>query len=390
MNTEERNKNIENETPTIDTSIIGLDNELTAEMVEIAKKISKRDLKEVALGEMKYEDLDLLMRTREEVQRSRIRMGNHLSAYRNMYGDIPPEKEYLTTAFNDAVVREYNINKMIEATVTGNEVAEWLMQNKGFAHITVAKLMSEFKLVTTDKNGKPRVRQYASEWISYAGLNKHNRPWIGVAGATSLVEKICGKRGTITQEMVLEVAAESQWKFMDLYNAAYDVDKAKYDRSKLINAVAKRPYNGTAQALLYNAIVTQIKLSAKKGADLNEYFYAKLYYERLALEMKYNEQGKFAEQAIRESQKYKKAEMRELYESGKLSTAHLQMRAMRYAEKILLSHLFEETYRVYGDGAVPAEPYAIAYLGHKDWIEPLYPYTRGPRERTTSFVPSEY
>lgn len=360
--------------------IIGNDKELTAEEIDVAEKITARKVKEVKLADLEYPDLHLLIEQRETVQKTRVRLGNQLHAYKNLYGEIPPHKSYLETAYYDECIREANIDKLIKAVVTGNEVAEWMMQNKGIKHITMAKLMSEFNLVEIS-HGNVRIRQYASEWMSYAGLNKQNRQWISKEEAHKIVTEVCGARGEITNESVINLAARTQWKYMQLYDAAYDVEKGKWDRKKLTAAIAKRPFNGQAQALLFNVIVGQIKLSAKSNADLNEYLYAKLYYERLAKEIEKNDNYEFAEQAKREADKYT-GELRELYESGKLCKAHLQMRAMRFAEKILLSHLFEETYRVYGDGEVPADPYPIAHLGHRDRIEPLFPYTRGPRMRT--------
>ena len=62
-----------------------------------------------------------------------------------------------------------------------------------------------------------------------------------------------------------------------------------------------------------------------------------------------NEEGKFADQAanILETKNIGKDTVAyKSYSQGKLPKAHITARAMRWTEKIFLSHLFEEMYRV--------------------------------------------
>jgi hypothetical protein len=92
-----------------------------------------------------------------------------------------------------------------------------------------------------------------------------------------------------------------------------------------------------------------------------------------------NESGKYAEQAKRKLEEYnidKSTKAYEAYSQGKLPAAHINARAMRWTEKIFLSHLFEEMYRVRYD-KIPPRYYSIDKLGeeHNKDIAPEVPFT---------------
>jgi hypothetical protein len=60
---------------------------------------------------------------------------------------------------------------------------------------------------------------------------------------------------------------------------------------------------------------------------------------------------------------------KKIYETGKLPPAHLDRRASRWATKIFLSHLHEVWWEFETGTTVP-KPYALAHLGHVDYIPP--------------------
>jgi hypothetical protein len=108
-----------------------------------------------------------------------------------------------------------------------------------------------------------------------------------------------------------------------------------------------------------------------------ESLYGRLLSERIVYEMEKNENGDYADQAAKvlETKNISNAEHKKCYQSGKLPKSHITMRAFRYVEKIFISHLFEEMYRVAND-EIPPRYYALEHLEgqHNKEILPEVPY----------------
>lgn len=101
-------------------------------------------------------------------------------------------------------------------------------------------------------------------------------------------------------------------------------------------------------------------------------FYYHLYLKRKAYEQEKNERGEYAEQAanILKQFNYDSATTAyAFYKNGMLPPMHIHNRATRYAVKIFLSHLAQVTYEMTYNEPQPT-PYAMAILGHKDYIAP--------------------
>ena len=81
---------------------------------------------------------------------------------------------------NFAII-EAGTSKFLELTCNSTEVGRWLIQIKGIGPALAAGCLAYF-----DVEG----RQYASQFISYAGLNDNNRPWIGRKGAESVAKEV--------------------------------------------------------------------------------------------------------------------------------------------------------------------------------------------------------
>ena len=95
-----------------------------------------------------------------------------------------------------------------------------------------------------------------------------------------------------------------------------------------------------------------------------------------------NENGDFAKQAAECMSKVGTGTVAyKSYKDGKLPKAHITARASRWAQKIFLSHLFEEMYRVKYD-KVPPRYYSLEHCdGHHDEIKPEVPYTKVSSEK---------
>ena len=128
----------------------------------------------------------------------------------------------------------------------------------------------------------------------------------------------------------------------------------------------KRPWNADLRTLCWKIGQSFMKLRSNPN-DI----YGKVYEDRKAFEVARNDRGDNADQAAQylAAKKYGQNQTRDHLESGKLPPAQLDARARRYAVKLFLSHLqhvmYEDEY-----GKPPANPYAIAHLGHAHYIAP--------------------
>jgi hypothetical protein len=120
----------------------------------------------------------------------------------------------------------------------------------------------------------------------------------------------------------------------------------------------------------------------KRSKDPN-CFYGRIYRLRKEYEVERNERGEYADQARArleeaERRRYRiAASQREAWSQGKLTAAHIDLRARRYAVKLFLSH-FAWVYWETEKGEPWPLPYPVAFLGHVDVIEPPS-YTPLPR-----------
>lgn len=128
----------------------------------------------------------------------------------------------------------------------------------------------------------------------------------------------------------------------------------------------KRPWNAALKTLCWKIGESFVKVSGHDDA-----FYGKLYVQFKAEELERNDRGEFAQQAadkLATTNIGKTTEAYAHYAAGRLPPAHLHSRAKRKAVKIFLAHWLDVAHRVRFGRPAPA-PYAIAILGHGDWIQ---------------------
>lgn len=269
---------------------------------------------------------------------------------------------------NLAVV-EKGIQDCLSILCEASETGRWLLQIKGIGPVLAAGCLAYFDVSNVN---------YATNWISYAGLNDNNRPFIGNVGATKIVNEIVGNAKEITDDMVTMIAVKTQWKYSYLAEKAFNQDTGKWSKSALIKACAKIPYNRDLKTHMW-----KIGKSFQWLCNDPDSLYGRLFSERRVLETMKNEKGEFAAQAaqiLATKNISKSTEAYKSYSQGKLPKAHINARCMRYVEKIFISHLYEESYRVFHkndlNGNIPARYYALEHCdGHHDEIEPEVPYT---------------
>jgi len=267
----------------------------------------------------------------------------------------------------NTTVIEINCQKVLELICMNSEVGRWLLQIKGIGPVLAAGCLAYFDV--TDK-------QYATQFISYAGLNDNNRPWIGRSGAEAIMKEISSDTW-LDNDQAGKFSVRTKWPLPYLRDKAYKEGKG-WNRADLIRAAAKIPYNKNLKVLMWKIGKSFIWVQ-NRGS-----LYGNLFAERKALEMEKNENGEYAEQAanILATKNFSKATVaRAKYEEGKLPDAHIVARAMRRAEKIFIVHLFEEMYRVaHKDdpaGNIPPRYYILEHSNgeHNVEIAPEVPYT---------------
>ena len=261
------------------------------------------------------------------------------------------------------MIIENAIKKALDIISDNSEVGRWLKQITGIGPVLAAGLIAYFDVTKSS---------YATGFISYAGFNDNNRPFIGKVGAEQIVNEVIGNNKTITDEMVAVIAERTQWKYMYIYDSAYDQKKGKWSKEKIIKTCAKIPYNKELKVLMYKVGDSFIKVSGKQKS-----VYGRIFAQKKAEITAENEAGKYAEQAAEYLTKKNYNKEKEAYKAyivGKLPAGQVNARARRYANKIFLSHLFEEMYRVEYK-KVPPRYYTIAKdpLHNRD-IEPEVPY----------------
>lgn len=276
----------------------------------------------------------------------------------------------------NATVLENNIKTSLELFVQSTEEGRWLLAIKGIGPVLAAGLLGH--LDVTDKD-------YATQFINFAGLNDNNRPWLGVSKSEAIVKEVMGDAKKLDDDMVREIAQKTQWSYNYLLSKAYKVSektgKGSWNKQKLINACATIPYNKSLKVLMY-----KVGSSFQWNCNKPDSKYGSLFNQRRDYEMNKNEAGEYAEQAhdIITSKNWsdKTSDVYKTYESGKLPKGHINMRAMRWTEKIFLSHLFEEMYRVRND-KIPPRYYSLEHFEgqHNKEIAPEVPYTKVTGEK---------
>lgn len=343
-----------------------LDVELLEGDVElfIPEGLSKELKKEIRnVKNASRQEIRCLVDNYYQIQQKRIALRGQIRAIRQEADDLS------TVAFADILewqlkaqmIQEKGLKDALGKICETSEVGRWLMQIKGIGPTLAAGLMAYFDVTGIN---------YATHFMSYAGLNDNNRPWLGVEASRKIVEEVLGNSKTITDEHLEELSARTKWKYGYLNKACskFDSEGNLKSRSKsdLIKAISKIPYNKDLKVLMFKIGESFIKV-ANRGS-----LYGKLYKERKVLETQLNEQFHYKDQAeeiLRTKNIGKDTNAYKAYSQGMLPKAQIERRAQRWATKIFVCHLFEEMYRVQ-NGTKPEPFYVFTKLGHKDYIEP--------------------
>lgn len=335
-----------------------------------ALRVSKQLKSEIRqIENMGREEIKMLIKLYYQMQDTRKALREQI---RSIEGDESKKinVKVLDWCLDDFLIIEKGINDILQLVCEQSEVGRWLLKIVGIGPVLGAGCLAYF-----DIEGK----EYASQFMSYAGLNDNNRPHIGRVGTEKIAKELgWDEKKQVTDEDVSEFAARTQWGFEYLRDKAYDPEKKKWSKTKLCAAAAKIPYNKELKCLMW-----KVGKSFNWQCNNENSLYGSLFSQRRIIEIKKNDELCFADQAaeILATKKIgKTTEAYKAYSQGKLPKAHINARCLRWVEKIFVSHLFEEMYRVHNKKA-PANYYPLDKDPmHNKYIGPEVPFTKVPEE----------
>jgi hypothetical protein len=276
---------------------------------------------------------------------------------------------------NNFAAMESDIKQTMHAYAASRLEGRWLLSITGIGPVIAAGLLAHIP-----PTGFPSP---AHIW-SFAGLNPA-RPWLGTERARALVNELLPSSPTVGYASVAYVAEASKrnadrlWRLTVLNRArgadrtdwidADQIDRSiQVKRSDLTAVLAKRPWNADLKVLSWKASTSFVKSSSRPSS-----YYGPVYIRRKAYEQANNAAGAYAEQARAAlvAKNYGEETIAyQHYSQGLLPPAHIQARAMRYASKLLLSHLWSVLWDIYRSDQPKPGPYALAHLGHAEYIAP--------------------
>lgn len=306
-----------------------------------------------------------------QTQAYRMNIANQIRAVKQEFDKAPEgEQPAIAWVFKYVENLENQIKKMIAEYVKTIPVCRWAMAVKGIGPVFAANLWSYIDMSKC---------KHANQFLSYAGLNDNNAPWLGKEKATEIVNEVYKELGLVkvteVNDDVLVRVAQKAGRSFETVKRGYLSHKEKEtskssDKTALIKYLSKPPYNTDLKKMCYLIGESFVKVS-NRGS-----LYGQIYQERKALETMRNDNLEYKDQAdklLAEKNYSKDTDTYKYLSKGKLSPAHINSRAKRYAVKIFLTHFFEACW-LYTYGTQPPVIYPIAHQGHVDYIEPEVPY----------------
>lgn len=357
---------------------IDIDDKDVIEIPEIAS-INKEMKKIIISSEMSREEIRSLVNSFYQHQDIRITKTEQLrSLERGVTAKgLDPSKQFQALRYSlaSAAAAEKSDNELLKYACQSSEVGKWLMEIVGMGPALSAGCLAYFDVTGIN---------YASNFISYAGLNDNNRPWLGREKSKKIIDEVIAKHAPgekspkITSDMVIEIAAKTKWKYKYLQEKACNA-KGKWDKEKLIAACAKIPYNKSLKTHMW-----KIGKSFEYQKSRPKSLYGRLLAERIVKEMQKNEAGEYRDliqQHMSEKNYSPGTDTYKAYMEGMLPQTEINARSRRWVQKIFISHLFEEMYRVAND-KIPPRYYTLEHCdGHHDEIPPEVPYTLVTEEK---------
>ena len=197
-----------------------------------------RDLKKELrnINGISRQEMKALIDNYYQLQNRRIALQGQIRALQQETDNVNTDAycKVLEWQLQSQIIQEKGIKDALECICKSDEVGQWLLSIKGIGPVFAAGMIAYFDISRCNA---------ATQFISYAGQNDNNRPWLGKEKATKIVNDIVGNSKEITDDMVIAISNKTQWKYSYLVANAFDESKGKSNKSDLIKACSKIPYN---------------------------------------------------------------------------------------------------------------------------------------------------
>lgn len=274
---------------------------------------------------------------------------------------------------------EEQVGRALKRYVSNQPLGQWMLQIAGMGETLAASLLTMIDfhrcccdgyrhLRGNERNNIPKHRcpglKYAGSIWSFAGLMDPDvRPW----GKGQLrphnprLKTTCWKIGDAFRK--LSVNGER----LEMDDGDFE-DWVREEQKKK----GRELQDDELLALARKKRERMQKRSDKLAGE--EFLYVRLYMQYKQEEIRRNESGRYAAAARRRLERYEEkgwspsAEQRKWWGSGKIQPAGLDLRAMRRAVKVFLSHFHQIGREILFKEKV--EPWVIVHGGHDDYIPP--------------------
>lgn len=320
-----------------------------------------KDLRKGA-EKMNRDEARFLVDTYYNTQEQRIRLQGQLRSVHQGVDDAAEGLLDWLLAQNQTLEKQVAI--ALKHYALAHPVGQWATSMKGIGPVIAASLLAHIDIEKAQTAG--------CIW-RYAGLDA-SVEWLSAQKAAAVVkEQTKGKPPTLEDVYIL---AEQLRRNPDSLERFATTDKdgepMKLTNTTLTKAISRRPFNAELKTMCWKIGESFVKVSGKEDA-----YYGKVYLKRKAKETVANAKRAYKKQAKHVLETRNIGKTTATYKcliDGKLSPAHIHARSKRYAVKLFLAH-FHHVYFEWFHGEPPPKPYAIAVLGHKDFIKPPEPET---------------
>jgi hypothetical protein len=334
--------------------------------LEAIKQLDK-DTK-AAAKQLDREGARLLVDLYYRSQKGRIALGNQVNALRT----AGKPSAVVDHFYSQSLATEKQMVQILGTWAKDYPPGQWLLGQKGMGPILSAALCAYIDI--TRSQTAAGIWRYAgldptSVWMNSRDLYKVCVEKLGIdPKATLTVETLDAVANYIVRKphnLLRQAAPEELWvKTQDPNTILHNIDFGD-----LMRAGALRPFNADLKVICWRIGDSFVKVHNKPDA-----YYGVVYKRRKVWESERNERRVYAETAKQtlEVRNIRDPKTRATYEDGRLPDGRIELRARRYAVKLLLSHFHEILWRHHYKTEPPL-PYPIAYLHHVDYLEPPMP-----------------
>lgn len=153
---------------------------------EIITKISKEEKEELQEASSDKKIVKMLVDQYYQSQYERIITQNQIRSLKQGYDEASePHYNFINTILNNAISKEAYNKKCMDVITDKVDICRWMKSIMGIGPVLSAYIYATFDV----KTGK-----YAGNFLSYAGLNDNNNPWLGKEKAKDIVDRALERR----------------------------------------------------------------------------------------------------------------------------------------------------------------------------------------------------